>query len=51
MMKDWLELAGGKGAGKGGKAEKLWRVGKSEKVGFKVRKKLIGGERKCLKRV
>ena len=31
---DWLKLASQKGAGKDGKAEKLWRVGKSEKVGF-----------------
>ena len=49
--KDWLKLAGREGAGKDGKAEILWRVGKSEKVGFKARKKLIAGERKCSKRV
>ena len=29
---------------KDGKAEKLWRVGKSEEVGFKARKKLITRE-------
>ena len=48
---DWLKLAGRKEAGKNGKAEKLWRVGKSEKVGFKARKKLIAEERKWFKRV
>ena len=47
---DWLKRAG-REAGKDGKAEKLWRVGKSEKVGFKARKKLTAGERKCFKRV
>ena len=31
----------GKGAGRNGRAGKLWRVGKSEEVGFKARKKLI----------
>ena len=44
--KDWLKLAGREGAEKNGKAEKLWRVGKSEMVGFQVRKKLITGDRK-----
>ena len=29
-MKYWLELAGREGAGKDGKVEKLWRLGKSE---------------------
>ena len=46
---DWLKLAGREGAGKDGKVGKLWRVGKSEKVGFKARKKLIAGERSALK--
>ena len=41
--KDSLKLAGREGAGKAGKAEKLWRVEKSEKVGFKSRKKLTDG--------
>ena len=44
--KDMLKLAGRKGAGKDGEAEKLWKVGKSVKSGFKARKKLIAGERK-----
>ena len=48
---DWLKLAGGEGAGKDGKAEKLWRVGKSEEIGFKARKKLIAEERECFKMV
>ena len=51
MMKEWLKLASREGAGTNGKAEKLWRVGKSEKVSFKERKKLIAGERKCFKRL
>ena len=42
---DWLKIAGREGAGKDGKAEKLWRVGNSEEVRFKARKKLIAGER------
>ena len=50
MTKDWLKLAGRKEAGKDGKAEKLCRVGEIEQVGFKARKKLITGERKCFKR-
>ena len=35
---DWLnlKLVGRERAGKDGKAEKLWRVGKSEKVSFKA---------------
>ena len=37
----WLKWSVGKGEGKDVIAENLWRVGKSEKVGFKVRKKLI----------
>ena len=40
----WLKLAGRERAGKDGKAEKLWRVGKREEVGFKARNKLITGE-------
>ena len=39
---NWLV---GKGAGKDERAEKLWRVGQSEEVGFEARKKLIMGER------
>ena len=34
-----------------GKAEKLLRVGKSEKVGFEVRKYLLAGETTCFKMV
>ena len=33
------------------RAEKLWRVGKSEEVGFKTRKKLITRKRECSTRV
>ena len=32
----WLKLADREGAGKDERAEKLWRVGKSEEVGFKA---------------
>ena len=42
--KDWLKLAVLEGAGKDGKAEKLRRVGKSENLNYKARKKLIAGE-------
>ena len=41
----------GKGAGRHGRAEKLWRVGKSEEVGFKARKKLITKKKECSVRV
>ena len=41
----WLNWLVGKGAGINGRAEKLWRIGKSEEVGFKARKKLITRER------
>ena len=51
MMRNWLKLASQEGAEKVGKAEKLWRIRKSEKVGFKAQKKLIVGERKCPKRM
>ena len=37
-----------KGAGKNGRAEKLWRVGKSEEVDFEAEKKLIPRERDAL---
>ena len=43
--KDWLKLTGRKGVGNDWKAEKLWMVGKSKRVGFKARKKLIAGEK------
>ena len=36
---------------KDGRAEKLWKVRKSEEVGFKARKKLITRERECFTRV
>ena len=47
----WLKLAGRKGAERNGRAEKLWRVGKSEEVDFKARKKLIMRKRECSARV
>ena len=47
-MRDWLKLAGREGAEKVGKAERLWRVGTSEKVGFKARKKLIAERESAL---
>ena len=37
----------GKGAGRDGRAGKLWRVGKSKEVGFKARNKLIARKREC----
>ena len=43
-MRDWLKLVDREEAEKIGKAERLWRVRKSEKVGFKSRKKLIARE-------
>ena len=45
----WLKLAVGKEAGRNGRAEKLWRVGKTEEVGFKARKKLITRKRELCK--
>ena len=39
----------GKEAGKEGRAEKLWRVGDSEEVGFKARKKPTTRERERVK--
>ena len=51
MMRDWLKLAGREGAEKVGEVVKFWTIKKSEKVGFKVRKKLIEGERKYSKRM
>ena len=41
----------GKGARRNRRAEKLWRVGKSEDVSFKARKKLIMRKRECSARV
>ena len=41
----------GKGAGRNGRAEKLWRVGKSEEMGFQTRKKLITRKREGSARV
>ena len=40
-----------KGAGRHRRAEKLWRVGKSEEVSLKARKKLITRKRECSARV
>ena len=47
--KDWLKLAGQERAGKDRKAEKLQRVGKSEKMDFKAQKKLIAKRESALK--
>ena len=47
----WLKLQVGKGAGRRERAEKLWRVSKSDEVSFKARKKLITRERECSARV
>ena len=41
----WLKLAVVKGAGRHGRADKLWRVGKSEEVCYDTRKKLITRKR------
>ena len=38
-------------AGRQGRAEKLWRVRKSEELGFEARKKLITRKRECSARV
>ena len=40
----WLKLAS-RERSRNGRAEKLWRVGKSEEVSFKARKKLITRKR------
>ena len=45
---NWLV---GKGARRHGRSEKLWRVRKSEELGFKARKKLITRKRECSARV
>ena len=37
----WLNWPVGKGAGRDGRAGKLWRVEKSKEEGFKAGKKLI----------
>ena len=34
-----------------GRAEKLWKVGKSKEIGFKARKKLLMRKRECSARV
>ena len=47
----WLNWPVGKGAGRNGRAGKLWRVGKSKEVGFKARKKLMARKRECSARV
>ena len=49
--KYWLKWPVGKGAGRNGRAEKLWRVGKSKEVGFKAQKKLITRKREYSARV
>ena len=45
MMSTGWNWSVGEGAGKDERAEKLWRVGKSEEVGFKARKKVITRKR------
>ena len=47
----WLNWPVGKGAGRHGRVEELWRVGKSDEVGFKARKKLITRKIECSARV
>ena len=47
----WLKRPVGKGAGRNGRAGKLWRVGKSKEEDFKARKKLIARKRECSARV
>ena len=47
----WLKLAGRKRSKENGRAEKLLRVGKSEEMGFKARKKLTTRKRECSARV
>ena len=41
----WLELAGWERSRERRGAQKFWRIGKSEVVGFKAQKKLIERER------
>ena len=41
----WLKLAGRERSRERRRAEKLWRIGKSEEVCFKARKKLMTRER------
>ena len=47
----WLKLAGRERSRKKWRAEKLWRIGKSEEVGFKARMKLTTRKRECSARV
>ena len=47
----WLKRPVWKGAGRNGRAGKLWRVGKSKEMGFKARKKLITRNRECFARM
>ena len=51
LVRDWLKLAGREGIGIAERAEKLLRVGNSEEVGFKARKKLITRKRECSAKV
>ena len=47
----WLKLAGQERSRKKGRAVKLWRIEKSEEVGFKARKKLIARKSECSARM
>ena len=51
MTSTGLNWPVGKGAGRNGRSQKLWRVGKSEEVGLEARKKLITRKRECSARV
>ena len=45
--KYWLKLAGRERSRERWESREIMRVGKSEEVGFKARKKLITREREC----
>ena len=47
----WLKLAGRERSRETRRAEKLWRVGKREEMGFEARQKLITRKRECSSRV
>ena len=47
----WLKLAGQERSRKKGRAGKLWRIEKSEEMGFKARKKLITRKIECSARL
>ena len=47
----WLKLAGRERSRETRESREIWRVGKSEEVGFEARKKLITRKRECSARV